>query len=823
MKSYLIKSIILFLMIFSPLLVQVTHAQEKQEKIVEKIGVNWWLVPVIAIDKKGNAVTDLKPEDIQVKVNQQVLSNFAFLKSSFSVTEAVTEKAEPVKKTVKAPVPRNRVVFLLFDLSMSGKLTIQRSKRVAKTIIADSEPGTRFIVMSIEPFTGLRYITESISDHKQLFSQIEKEIRPRPSKRTVAGTDIAVQVVGKVARLSASELKVWASEAATYHRRRANAFFKSFETLYFHLNGIEDNKFVYFFSEGISTAIMKTLHGGASLYRDEMKKVASFLGRCGAVLFLINTMGVDQYTSTTTTAYQTGGDVTDSFFNFSGEDSLHFIAQKSGGKYMEGTSENISQRIQNMHRSFYEISFPDIGGSKGMVRDISITSKRKGVTIVSIRSIERRKTYDRMNAVEREMLAVNLISSNPLVKRKILAFNAKIIKTKKSKKKIVYHVMLPPSFLLKNIDLYKIMVSSKDGTFEVKKVEKETFYPRRGKFKVEFKFDKNEKDIAAIGTYFVYVDPTRNAARIHGIGEYDDDMEIMELLERQQQEITRSQKKSKETIPVAELNRFLAGAANYCDKVKQSAFHFYCKEGIVETRMPLTSSQRDIPDIGVSDMRLRPASALRNVREKVYTKVNKYEFTYRLIKQGVSIKEEREFLSSHDNVKIARNSKKLPRAFHSQKAVFAPITLLDRGRQGLYNYNFLRFDQWNGRPAVVIEAVPKSPGKEKFTVYGDIWLDKEDFSVLKIEADPRSIMGFEQLKGLAKKLRTRLKLSLETEFGLIQNGIRFPTKVSTLEKYKGGRLISRYKGSAGWERTRTVFSYKDYRFFDVKVDVSVQK
>jgi hypothetical protein len=568
---------------------------------------------------------------------------------------------------------------------------------------------------------------------------------------------------------------------------------------------------------------MKSLHGGGSLYRDEFRKVASFLGRCGAVLFLINAMGVDQYTSTYTTAIQTGGDVTDSAMSFSGEESLHYIAQQSGGKYMEGTSENISQRIQNMHRSFYEISFRDIGGKTNSLRDISITSKRKGVSIVSIRSIERRKTYDRMNAVEREMLAVNLISSNPLVKRKVSAFNAKILKTKKSKKKVVYHVRLPLSYLFKDIDLYKVVVGTGGGVAEIKKVEKEAIYPRKDKMKITFNFDKKEQATENLGTYFVMVNPKGNTARIHGIGEYDEDMEIMEEIEKKAQKIAREKRKSKETIPLEELNRYLAGVSQYCEKIKKSAFHFFCKESIAETRIPLTSRQQDIPDIGVADMRLRPARALRNVREKVYTQVNKYEFTYRLIKQGVRIKEEREFLSSHDNVKVARNNKKVPRAFFSQKAVFAPITLFDHSRQALYDYTFLRYEQWQGRPAIVIEATPKDPQKEKSTVYGDVWIDKEDFSVLKIEADPNSIMGYEQLKGLAKKLRTRLKLSLETEFGLLHHGIRFPTSVRSLEKYKGGRLISKHKGSAGWERTRTIFSYKDYRFFDVKVDVSVQK
>ena len=123
---------------------------------------------------------------------------------------------------------------------------------------------------------------------------------------------------------------------------------------------------------------------------------------------------------------------------------------------------------------------------------------------------------------------------------------------------------------------------------------------------------------------------------------------------------------------------------------------------------------------------------------------------------------------------------------------------------------------------VVIEALPKDPG-ETAAIYGTLWIDTEDFSILKIEADPRSIKGYEALKKLATKLRTRLHLSLEIDFNRQQKGIRFPTKISFLENYKGGRLISMNQGSKGWERTRTEFVYSDYRFFNVQTDVTVQK
>jgi hypothetical protein len=95
----------------------------------------------------------------------------------------------------------------------------------------------------------------------------------------------------------------------------------------------------------------------------------------------------------------------------------------------------------------------------------------------------------------------------------------------------------------------------------------------------------------------------------------------------------------------------------------------------------------------------------------------------------------------------------------------------------------------------------------------------EDFSVLKIQADPRSIVGYRQLEENAKKLKAKLYLSLEAEFDEIHQGIRFPTKVSILERYKGGPIIIRYRGKKEWDRTRIQFKYNDYQFFEVETDV----
>jgi VWFA-related protein len=809
-------------------------AQENSNRIVEQVGVNCWLVPVMAIDKKGEAVIDLKAGDIEVYINNKPITNFTFIKSVFDMSEQVeTQKQEPERKKKPAPpVVREKVVFLVFDQALSRTSSILRSKGIARAIITNADPNTRFVVMAIRSFAGLSYIAQGKRGDPKLMEFIEKKIRKFNNARTVNVGIFSAPAGGKRGqRVTAAEKAFKRREAAAYYTRKCITFFNAFETLYFHLNGIDTSKFVYLFSEGVPNDFIRAVPGGIAFYDIKLKQAANHLGRSGAVLFLVNPLGVDEGSDVvskrmsdvvmTHPVFDETGDKVMSFDGpASGRYSMQSLATKSGGKYLEGTRERIVQRIRGMHRAYYEISFPDIKDARGVTRNISIKSKRKGVTMVTLRSIEGKKTYSRMNTIEKELLALNLVTGSPLVRRRITAFQAAVDKVKKKKSGATYTVLLPKSFVGKSLDLYRFGLKQESGGEPIKSLVKETLKAKKNIIKVRLDSPKG-KEAGKTRQYFVLVEPGSNQARVFGAYRYEDSPEYFELQARLEEKNRTTKRKSGKTIEPGELRRILTGCAGYCERLKQSAFHFFCNESIVETLKPLNTRPGAMPDISVASQKRGGNRQLHQVRENISSRVNTYRFTYRLIKNGPKVKEEREWLSSHDNVKVSRGRVAPSLAFISEKAVFAPITLLDKSRQDRYKYTFLRYDRWKGRKAVVIEAVPKDSATREIAVYGDVWIDLEDFSVLKIEADPRSINGYGRLKELAKRLHTRLRLSLETEFGKRVNGIRFPTCVSNLEKYRGGRAVSRYKRGSAWERSRTVFTYSGYQFFNVQVDVSV--
>jgi len=827
------------------------YAQEKSEHkpIVESVEVNWWQVPVFAVDKDGKPIIDLKETDIEVWLDNRRIETFSFCKRAFTASEE-TESApkEQKKETQPSPQLKKNTIFLLFDVAMSAVSCTENSKMIARDIINTAGEGLQFIVFTIEPFKGLKYITGPSDNKNELLNEIDEKIKGKPNERILdlqkfydtkmleVSRSLNKQGIGRGGAGGGGERRVYLRDkdllketAASYYLRKTRSFFDAFKSLYLIFNSIEDNKFVYFFTEGISNNMQENLMGGRVLYQYHLKKMSRYLGRSGAVLFILNPMGVHDGTNLITVQKKLfnpeidpsdpysgkGEDLVGSPTSYltqeeslSGERWLRHLAVESGGKYLEGQNEVMVKTLEQIHRAYYEISFPDLPGLKGSTREITIKPKRQGVTIHSLHSMERNKHYAEMNKIEKEILAANLITLSPLMKTALTYQHARVTQIKKNKNNEIYMVLLPKNFLNQQLDLYKFWV--KDN-LEVVSVSSQVLVPKKENIKI--RFDKKGKKNQEYKPYFVLVNGKAETALVRVIGdEWTDAEEPGEPV----------QPIKTESISAEELQFLLDNAAGYCEKLKNSAFHFLCNEKIIESRSSLSTGEADTSDINELSPYVRWNTQPMGFFKDEIKAVKTYAFSYRLLKNGTELQEEREWLSSKDNNPISKDDVVKPTTFFSQRAIFAPLTMLARERQDRYNFRFIRFDTRKDRRAAVIEAIPKNQEEEN-SIYGNIWIDLEDYSILKIEADPRSIKGYQSLKNLEKKINARLFLTLEIQFDELREGIRFPTEVLMLEKYKGGRYVSTYKGSEGWERNRTTFTYTDYRFFDVKVEVSIDK
>jgi len=248
------------------------------------------------------------------------------------------------------------------------------------------------------------------------------------------------------------------------------------------------------------------------------------------------------------------------------------------------------------------------------------------------------------------------------------------------------------------------------------------------------------------------------------------------------------------------IEKILAKAREYCEKLENAAFDFVCKEKIIE-KIDMSRG-----DQVLSIVRNIPGSWGSNKR----IETNSYVYDYQLIKKGWYVMETRTLLEENGKERHEKNAVLKTQMFYFRKPLFGPTGLLSRYWQERLDYKLLDEENLNGENVLVVEAKPK-PTFIKEHLYGKIWIKESDFSILKIEWVPESMREYERIKTVAKKYKGQPKITMITEFNIEKKGIRFPSKIFVEEAY-----INKKKK---YIRSETTINYDEYKFFTVEINV----
>lgn len=248
-----------------------------------------------------------------------------------------------------------------------------------------------------------------------------------------------------------------------------------------------------------------------------------------------------------------------------------------------------------------------------------------------------------------------------------------------------------------------------------------------------------------------------------------------------------------------ELSGLLDKCAVYCEMLANASLFFVCNERIEETKFEhnFVRYNNRVP---------------RKVEE------NTYVYDYQLIKKGTKIEESRILLEENGKKMNEKDAQLKAQMFYSKRSVFGPVGLLIRKNHDKYNYKILDEETVSGRETVIIEAKPKTEMRD-MPNYGKIWVDKKDYSILKIEVAEESLVGIEQVRGVIN-IGIDPAISVTHFYDEVYKTkknqiIRFPSKTVFLyEKYLN---IRRYNERVIERRTQ--YTYYNYRFFTVDVDV----
>jgi hypothetical protein len=247
------------------------------------------------------------------------------------------------------------------------------------------------------------------------------------------------------------------------------------------------------------------------------------------------------------------------------------------------------------------------------------------------------------------------------------------------------------------------------------------------------------------------------------------------------------------------LNALLNKTALYCRKLEKATFYFICTEEVIDNHWYRGN----------------------RIKEKHYL------YDYQITKEDKGKMSESRKLKAPGSEPSADTKpaaqKKILTNFVSSYPYLMPISMLSKKNRSKYRFRLLGSETIAGRAFYRVSVEPKQEGVMLDDAnYGIVWIDEKDGSIYKIQVDPNSLGGIKGLKTLARQKRNRLKMTDVHLYEVLRKGLRFPSKTeiscSFLDWDSVKRVQNRFNVSA-LEEVGTVFEYKEYKFFNVSIDV----
>ena len=263
------------------------------------------------------------------------------------------------------------------------------------------------------------------------------------------------------------------------------------------------------------------------------------------------------------------------------------------------------------------------------------------------------------------------------------------------------------------------------------------------------------------------------------------------------------------------LKTLLKKAGNYCKKLEDSAIYFFSKERIVEQ----VNTFDEYMDASSGRFRRKTyrdmgsGTRFKRRRTSVISTTNRFLYELQLIKDKEKIEEQRILLKKNSKNKRIENAG-LETKFKIHDSFFGPSGLLNFYWQQFFDYKIIGKETLAGQITVILEALPMKK-HDKNVLFGKVWLDEKDGSVVKIEWYPRSVprVGKRKNSKISPLPWNQPTLHFISQYDVKNNGIRFPSLYSVEEFI----ISNQSKKIVG---VKMDIDYFEHRFFRVNTDVS---
>ena len=404
-------------------------------------------VPLVAVDSRGAAVSGIGGDSIEVYANGRRVENFIL-----------------EKRTEGSSTPTRRTVFLIFDTLSTTHLWLSRAKIIAEQLLDSSGPGIDYLLLSLEPGSGLRYLLGPSGDRREVIRALRKKIATRHPGSTLDSSPRRIDrddglLVGdpRSPRPQLGETRTErdpfsAKQTQLNEQEKGELFLSSLTTLNVALTGFNDSvKTVYLFSGGIASRTRyqdlsttnPNLHGEVqtvdNLFLNSLAGLSDVFKTRGAVFFVVNPAGA-----------QIGREEPGS-----GENQLRLLAEKGGGRYLEGEPETIVRQLTEMENAFFEVVLPLDGLGSGPI-DIEIKPKDPALQLHYGRRAFPSRGFEQLSRDEKMRLALDAAEGGYASGMVLRLRTAELIAKSEDRVRTVYRLKLPDGFSGFPLEVFRV-------------------------------------------------------------------------------------------------------------------------------------------------------------------------------------------------------------------------------------------------------------------------------------------------------------------------------------------------------------------------------
>ena len=467
----------LMVCLFSLLVVQtglpaMQNGQTENDILHHEVQVSAQVVPIFAVDSKGNPVYDLKKEEIVLYVNRKPYKILQFMNYQLEEETEALEKKGETKREIIRKVPE-RVNFIILDGISNSMSGVRNTKRLAVGIVKSGSPGDSFVILKASPRTGLKYVIGPEKNKTKLLQVLETIFQDARWILMVPAAIKRIKYLGGKDRFLEEQLLIMnISENRTLRvqyqseLKRLSRSIREFKNA---LKTIRFPKTIFFVSGAV-----QQLAGGAedydpsylniSAYYKTMKEAAININKGGSVLFLINPIPE----------------------TYKNKRAVSIMSKISNARYIHGSDvDDVLKQVKNNTAAYYELAFyitPELGENFL----IKMECKRKGVKINTLGYGEKPRPYAEMEEPQKKLFALNVVlggswsrmagkvqrvgcqklEETPKKKITIKKINVNIVKEMQDRKLDIFVLNVDPVTLKADIDLFQQEVGEKE-TIEV--------------------------------------------------------------------------------------------------------------------------------------------------------------------------------------------------------------------------------------------------------------------------------------------------------------------------------------------------------------------